>query len=151
MNNLGLLDPRLMAYLQQARSQMQPNPGMPNFAPPTNMGQYAPPMPRAVRPGGMMPPQGMMRPGMMQPNVPGMMPTNMGQYAPPMPRVVRPGAAPQNYFPAPIVRSDGQSYFPAPIIRSDVPMGTIRPGAPTRPQLPGDRTTYTVNRPFAVP
>ena len=98
-----------------------------------------------------MPPQGMMRPKMMQPNMPGMMPANMGQYAPPMPRVVRPGATPQNYFPAPIVRSDGQSYFPAPIVRSDVPMGTIRPGAPMRPQLPGDRTMYTVNRPFSVP
>jgi len=138
MNGMGLLDPRLSAYLQ--RAQMNQNPQMRPMMPP-QMG------------GGMMPqmlPQGMMRPGMMRPN----MPTNMGQYAPPMPRVNGVAAnlpPPQNYFPAPIIRSDGLNYFPAPIIRSDVPMGTLRPGAPTRPQLPGDRTMYTVNRPFAVP
>lgn len=36
---MGLLDPRLMAYLQQRGIQ-----------PPTNMGGYAPPMPRVNRP-----------------------------------------------------------------------------------------------------
>jgi hypothetical protein len=72
---MGLLDPRLMAFLQQRGIQ-----------PPTNMG--APPMPRVNRPvqppKPMMPnpimtapgfPTGMMNPGMMNPGMmnPGMM------------------------------------------------------------------------------
>jgi len=104
---MGLLDPRLMAYLQQRGIQAP----MQNPMPPQMQRPMPPQMPRP------MPPQ-MPRPA--QPN------PMMGQ----MPNPLMPRPMPQqNYF--------GQQMFPAQVVRSDVPLAAARPGAVTRPYLPG--------------
>ena len=102
---MGLLDPRLMAYLQQRGIQAP----MQSPMPPQMPRPMPPQMPRPAQPNPMM----------------GQMPNPMMPMPPQMPRPM----PQQNYF--------GQQMFPAQIVRSDVPLAAARPGAITRPYLPG--------------
>ena len=106
---MGLLDPRLMAFLQQRGVQMPPQP--------TNMGGYAPPMPRVIRP---MPQPKAPNPVMTAPGFP-ILQMNSGTFFPARPNMqVDPRSyvmPPRNTFvPArPNMQVDPRSYAMPPV------------------------------------